>query len=88
MNAVVTPTNNNKTVGSTTTIKQNIKFQCRAEEFYNVFSTIEVIILPYSLKRDINVDSLAYLQQSLIFTDGTSFYKEPGKTGSEEEWSI
>lgn len=48
MNAAVTPTNNNKKGSkiSTTTIKQNVKFQCRAGEFYNVLSTIEVIILP------------------------------------------
>jgi len=49
MNATVTPTNNNKAVGckvSTTTIKQQVKFQCRAEEFYNVFSSTEVIICP------------------------------------------
>ncbi|XP_011869102.1 PREDICTED: activator of 90 kDa heat shock protein ATPase homolog 1 isoform X2 [Vollenhovia emeryi] len=46
MNASVTPTNNNKTEGhkiSTTTIKQNVKFQCRAEEFYNVFCTVEMV---------------------------------------------
>jgi len=44
MNAAMTPVNNNKTDCkiSTTTIKQNIKFQCRAEEFYNVLSSIEV----------------------------------------------
>jgi len=44
MNAAMTPANNNKTGCkiSTTTIKQNIKFQCRAEEFYNVLSSIEV----------------------------------------------
>lgn len=49
MNAAVTSTNNNKTANckiSTTTIKQNVKFQCRAGEFYNVLSSIEVIILP------------------------------------------
>jgi len=48
MNAAVTPANNNKTGCkiSTTTIKQNIKFQCRAEEFYNVLSSTEVTILP------------------------------------------
>ncbi|EGI69563.1 Activator of 90 kDa heat shock protein ATPase-like protein 1 [Acromyrmex echinatior] len=45
MNAAVTPTNN-KTANckiSTTTIKQNVKFQCRADEFYNVLSSIEMV---------------------------------------------
>jgi len=61
MNAAVTPMNNNKTANckiSTTTIKQNVKFQCRADEFYNVLSSIEVIILPnYCLNIDgINVN--------------------------------
>ncbi|EFN89970.1 activator of 90 kDa heat shock protein ATPase homolog 1 [Harpegnathos saltator] len=43
---MVGPTNNNKTVGckiSTTTIKQQQKFQCRADEFFNVFSTVEMV---------------------------------------------
>lgn len=59
MNAAVTPTNNNKTVDSkisTTTIKQNVKFQCRAQEFYNVLSSIEVISLSKYVKIDINVN--------------------------------
>ncbi|KYM77841.1 Activator of 90 kDa heat shock protein ATPase like protein 1 [Atta colombica] len=46
MNAAMTPTNNNKTANckiSTTTIKQNVKFQCRADEFYNVLSSIEMV---------------------------------------------
>ncbi|KYQ51073.1 Muscarinic acetylcholine receptor DM1 [Trachymyrmex zeteki] len=46
MNAAVTSTNNNKTANckiSTTTIKQNVKFQCRAGEFYNVLSSIEMV---------------------------------------------
>lgn len=50
MNTTVTQTNDHEAVGckiSTTTIKQNIKFQCRAEEFYNVLSSIEVIIANY-----------------------------------------
>lgn len=47
MNTAVVPTNNNKTASckvSTTTIKQQQKFQCRAEEFFNVFTIVEVII--------------------------------------------
>lgn len=58
MNAAVTPMNNNKTDSkiSTTTIKQNIKFQCRAEEFYNVLSSIEVINLSNYFKIDININ--------------------------------
>ncbi|GAB1867135.1 Activator of 90 kDa heat shock protein atpase 1-like protein [Camponotus japonicus] len=46
MNTAITPANNHETVGckiSTTTIKQNVKFQCRAEEFYNVLSSIEMV---------------------------------------------
>ncbi|XP_014484567.1 PREDICTED: activator of 90 kDa heat shock protein ATPase homolog 1 [Dinoponera quadriceps] len=46
MNTAATPTNNHKTVGckiSTTTIKQQQKFQCRAEEFFKVFSTVEMV---------------------------------------------
>lgn len=54
MNASLAPTNNNKAVDhkvSTTTIKQQQKFQCKGEEFYNVFSTVEVIIISsYFLK--------------------------------------
>lgn len=45
MNTAITPTNN-ASVGhkiATTTIKQQQKFQCRAQEFYNAFTTIEVI---------------------------------------------
>ncbi|XP_015588663.1 activator of 90 kDa heat shock protein ATPase homolog 1 [Cephus cinctus] len=44
MNSVVTT--NNKSPGckiSTTTIKQQQKFQCRAEEFYNVFTSVEMV---------------------------------------------
>lgn len=46
MDTVLTPIYNNKTECkiSTTTIKQQQKFQCRAEDFYNVFTTIEVMI--------------------------------------------
>lgn len=50
MNTAITPANNHETVGckiSTTTIKQNVKFQCRAKEFYNVLSSVEVIIADY-----------------------------------------
>lgn len=46
MNATAAPTNNNKTAEckiGTTSIKQRIKFQCRAEEFYNVFTTTEMV---------------------------------------------
>lgn len=45
MNSMVV-TSNNKNVGckiSTTTIKQQQKFQCRAQEFFNVFTTVEMI---------------------------------------------
>ncbi|XP_043275574.1 activator of 90 kDa heat shock protein ATPase homolog 1 [Venturia canescens] len=45
MNTAITPTNNS-TVGhkiATTSIKQQQKFQCRAQEFYNVFTTIEMV---------------------------------------------
>ncbi|XP_020297214.1 activator of 90 kDa heat shock protein ATPase homolog 1 isoform X2 [Pseudomyrmex gracilis] len=45
MNTAVKSTNN-KTIGckiSTTSINQQIKFQCRAEEFYNVFSSPEMV---------------------------------------------
>lgn len=45
MNSTVVSSINKKELGckiSTTTIKQQQKFQCRAEEFYNVFTTIEV----------------------------------------------
>lgn len=46
MNSTVISSNNKKELGckiSTTTIKQQQKFQCRAEEFYNVFTTIEMV---------------------------------------------
>ncbi|KOC69144.1 Activator of 90 kDa heat shock protein ATPase like protein 1 [Habropoda laboriosa] len=46
MNATMVSMNNKKELGckiSTTTIKQQKKFQCRAEEFYNVFTTIEMV---------------------------------------------
>lgn len=46
MNSTVVSSNNKKKVGckiSTTTIKQQKKFQCRAKEFYNVFTTIEMV---------------------------------------------
>lgn len=45
MSSGVISSNNKKEFGckiSTTTIKQQQKFQCRADEFYNVFTTIEV----------------------------------------------
>lgn len=48
MNSTVVSSNNKKELGckiSTTTIKQQQKFQCRAEEFYNVFTSVEVRIL-------------------------------------------
>lgn len=44
MNSTVV-SSNKKELGckiSTTKIKQQQKFQCRAEEFYNVFTTVEV----------------------------------------------
>ncbi|CAK9800035.1 Activator of 90 kDa heat shock protein ATPase homolog 1 [Anthophora quadrimaculata] len=46
MNSTMVSVNNKKEAGSkisTTTIKQQKKFQCRAEEFYNVFTTIEMV---------------------------------------------
>ncbi|KAG7190860.1 hypothetical protein KM043_006923 [Ampulex compressa] len=46
MNSSVVPSNNNQGLGckiSTTTIKQQQKFQCRAEEFYNVFTITEMV---------------------------------------------
>lgn len=46
MNSTVATTNNKKESDSkisTTTIKQLQKFQCRAKEFYNVFTTIEMV---------------------------------------------
>ncbi|XP_076243157.1 activator of 90 kDa heat shock protein ATPase homolog 1 [Calliopsis andreniformis] len=46
MNSTVVSRNNDKELGckiSTTTIKQQQKFQCRAEEFYNVFTTVEMV---------------------------------------------
>ncbi|XP_015435744.1 PREDICTED: activator of 90 kDa heat shock protein ATPase homolog 1 [Dufourea novaeangliae] len=46
MNSTVVPSSNRKELGckiSTTTIKQQQKLQCRAEEFYNVFTTIEMV---------------------------------------------
>lgn len=47
MNSVVSSNSTSKKeVGckiSTTTIKQQQRFQCRAEEFYNVFTTIEMV---------------------------------------------
>ncbi|XP_053975735.1 activator of 90 kDa heat shock protein ATPase homolog 1 [Hylaeus anthracinus] len=46
MNSTVVSSNNKKDAGckiSTTTIKQQQKFQCRAEEFYNVFTTVEMV---------------------------------------------
>ena len=48
MNSTIVSSNNKKELGckiSTTTIKQQQKFQCRAEEFYNVFTTTEVSLL-------------------------------------------
>lgn len=45
MNSTVT-SSNNKSVGvkiSTTSIKQQQKFMCRANEFYNVLTSPEVI---------------------------------------------
>lgn len=54
MNSTVVSSNNKKELGckiSTTTIKQQQKFQCRAEEFYNVFTTIEVSpLIPLTTK--------------------------------------
>lgn len=46
MNSSVPAVNHKKDLGckiSTTTIKQQQKFQCRAEEFYNIFTTIEMV---------------------------------------------
>ncbi|KAI4481907.1 hypothetical protein M0802_013853 [Mischocyttarus mexicanus] len=46
MNAAPKQAQQNNVLGykiSTTTIKQQQKFQCRAEEFYNVFTTIEMV---------------------------------------------
>ncbi|XP_076655305.1 activator of 90 kDa heat shock protein ATPase homolog 1 [Halictus rubicundus] len=47
MNSTVASSNKKETVLGTkiltTTIKQQQKFQCRAEEFYNVFTTIEMV---------------------------------------------
>lgn len=46
MNSDVTTANKKSQVGckiSTTSIKQQQKFQCRAEEFYNVFTTVEMV---------------------------------------------
>lgn len=48
MNATVV--SSKKSLGykiATATIKQQQKFQCRAEEFYNVFTTAEVFISSY-----------------------------------------
>lgn len=47
MNSTVV-SSNAKEVGCkiiTTTIKQQQKFQCRAEEFYNIFTTVEVTLI-------------------------------------------
>ncbi|XP_034945737.1 activator of 90 kDa heat shock protein ATPase homolog 1 [Chelonus insularis] len=46
MNKTITSKDNNKSVGckiDTVTIKQQQKFQCRAEEFYNVLTTLEMV---------------------------------------------
>lgn len=44
MNTAVPPTNNIEAGYkiATTTVKQQQKFQCRSQEFYNVFTTVEV----------------------------------------------
>lgn len=50
MNSTVQSTNN-KTIGykiATVAVKQQQKFQCRGQEFYNVFTTAEVTV--YSIK--------------------------------------